>query len=537
MSTAEFATEFSNTAMGDAAEKIMNFVETVVKLRDGHPDHLKLAADMAGVISPVYENHGLSATLIPPILLSAAMEIAEHLDETRIVPALVRVKPKSKLATKRTKSAHESQESKGNDTGLSREKSPQAYTSSQKGKGREVVPGENDDEAVEVKRGRATRVQKRKGSNTTSLPIAVGTTKQVADSTSKPTKKTSKHFKVASETVTLTENALKEDSKADQDGPEIIPPCDGYISFVVKDMAPQVPNFELSGDKGQKQTHSSRQLTAEEMVACAEIVVSDDDAGAIPAAALSPPATSVPPITTLSLQDDQPSSVGSPSFIEDPPIGSVSTAPLQQMDVHDSGKGLTKVLEGMTLEVILRVSIAQLHQENTAATEQLKTLQARITSQDATLLKLQGLRAEVAALQDQVKRMREESTARDEQLCRAQDQLGQQERATALLQDAYNTIRQRLTGQPQPLSSPFTNTMYLTNPMYGGGQSMVPVNMGQMQAMEGMYFNLPSSVGNISTGSMLGGPSAGPSAGPSVSTIADSSRTGGDTTSGVASSR
>jgi hypothetical protein len=53
-------------------------------------------------------------------------------------------------------SAHESQESKENDTGLSREKSPQAYTSSQKGKGREVVPGENEDDAVEVKWGRAT---------------------------------------------------------------------------------------------------------------------------------------------------------------------------------------------------------------------------------------------------------------------------------------------------------------------------------------------------------------------------------------------
>jgi hypothetical protein len=53
MSTAEFAAEFSNTAMGDAAEKIMNFVETAVKLRDGHPDRLKLAADMAGVIVSV----------------------------------------------------------------------------------------------------------------------------------------------------------------------------------------------------------------------------------------------------------------------------------------------------------------------------------------------------------------------------------------------------------------------------------------------------------------------------------------------------
>ncbi|KAG1739732.1 hypothetical protein EDB19DRAFT_1828727 [Suillus lakei] len=126
----------------------------------------------------------------------------------------------------------------------------------------------------------------------------------------------------------------------------------------------------------------------------------------------------------------------------------------------------------------LRANIAQLHDENAAATEQLKTLEARITAQDATLLELQGL-------------------------------------------------------QPQPPSFPFTNTMYLANPMYGSGQSMVPVNMGQMQAMEGMYLNLPSSVGNFSTGFLLGGPSAG----PSVSTITGSSHTSRDTTSCAASSR
>jgi hypothetical protein len=53
MSTAEFTAEFSNTAMGDAAKKIMNFVGKAAKLRDGHPDRLKLAADMAEVIVSV----------------------------------------------------------------------------------------------------------------------------------------------------------------------------------------------------------------------------------------------------------------------------------------------------------------------------------------------------------------------------------------------------------------------------------------------------------------------------------------------------
>ncbi|KAG1751890.1 hypothetical protein EDB19DRAFT_1824764 [Suillus lakei] len=269
-----------------------------------------------------------------------------------------------------------------------------------------------------------------------------------------------------------------------------------------------VPNFELAAIAPDKNLnahlpkpnlmHKAENKPTHAAGAWEKMVVSDDDAGA----ALLVLATSVPPITTLSLQDDPPAS----------------------MDVDDSGEGLTKELEGMTLEVMqdsgnltrnatlqdctasLRANIAQLHGENAAATEQLKTLEARITTHDATLLELQGL---------------------DQQLWRAEDQLGHQEHTTTILQDAYNAIRQRLTGQPQPPSFPFTNTIYLANPMYGSGQSMVLVNMGQMQAMEGMYLNLPSSVGNISTGSMLGSPSAG----PSVSTIAGSSHTGGDTTS------
>ncbi|KAG1726668.1 hypothetical protein EDB19DRAFT_1914530 [Suillus lakei] len=484
MSTAEFTTEFSNTAMGNAAKKIMNFVGKAVKLRDGHPDRLKLAADMAEVISLVFEKHGLSATIILPILLSAAMEILDHLDETQHffvtvpvwanirsddpqiqkhplkdkaiagTPALVKVKPRPKLVTKRMKVAHESQESKGNDTGRTREKSPPAYTSSQKGKGREVVPGEDEDEAIEVNWGWPTRVQKRKGSNTSSPPISGSATKpQVADSTAKQTKKTSKCPKVTSETVLLTDNA-PEDIDADMSFINVmyLSFISQDISFVVRDMAPQVPNFELAAvapnknlnaclpkpnlvHKAEKKTHSCHQCMAEEMV------VSDDDAGAT----LPVPATSVPPITTLSLQDGPPAS----------------------MDVDDSGEGLTKELEGMTLE---------LHDENTTATGQLKTLEARIAAQDATLLELQGL---------------------DQQLWHAEDQLGHQECTTAILQDAYNAIHQHLTEQPQPPSFPFTNTMYLANPMYGGSQSMVLVNMGQMQAMEGMYLNLPSSVGNI----------------------------------------
>ncbi|KAG1737446.1 hypothetical protein EDB19DRAFT_1829548 [Suillus lakei] len=526
MSTTEFTAEFSNTAMGDAAEKIMNFVEKAVKLRDAFfvtvPVWANIRSDDPQIQKHPLKGKAQSITVVwsqPVVVANVAASIAGML-------ALVKVKPRPKPVTKRMKAAHESQESKGNETGCTREKSLLAYTSSQKGKGREVVPGEDEDEAIEVNQGQATRVQKRKGSNTSLPPIASSAMKhQVANSTAKQTKRTSKCPKVTSETVSLKDNAPKEDINA---------------------------GCGTTGAKLQACSHCSQQKFKCSL-AKADLV---HKAKNKPTHATGPwqkrlwclmmmpvPATSVPPITTLSLQDDPPASVRLASFIEDPPIGSVSTTTLQQMDVDDSGEGLMKVLEGMTLEVMntalqdcaasLRANIAQLHDENTTATEQLKTLEARITIQDATLLELQGLQAEVMVLQDQVKILREESTTRDQQLQCAQDQLGHQECTTTILQDAYNAIHQCLTRQPQPPSFSFTNTMYLANHMYGSSQSMVLVNMGQIQAMEGMYLNLPSSVGNISTGSMLGGPSAG----PSVSTITGSSCTGRDTTSGVASSR
>jgi hypothetical protein len=178
----------------------------------------------------------MTATFIPPVLLSAAMEMQEHLDaaqqsftsapvwarirdddpriqqhplkekariitvarpqrqptepakesagddsNTAAVPAPSKSKRRPKPMPRRSKAAHA--ESKEKETGGTRGNSPPAYTSSQKGKGKEVGPAEND--AV-VNRGRTTRVEKRrKGSNTSSPPTAggAGATQHVADAT------------------------------------------------------------------------------------------------------------------------------------------------------------------------------------------------------------------------------------------------------------------------------------------------------------------------------------------------------------------
>ncbi|KAG1800549.1 hypothetical protein EV424DRAFT_1352111 [Suillus variegatus] len=514
-------TEFSNTAMGDAAEQLMEIVQKAAKLRDGHPDHLKLAVEIGDLMSPVFKTH--------------AMEMLEHLDAVQqsfaSAPIWARIRtddPQIQQHPLKEK-AHSITIARPTAAAKTSASISSAPALPKKGKGKAVVPPGNEEEAVEVNQGRPTRVQKRrKGSSTSSLPIPGGAPQHhLANSTAMQTK-TSKWPKVTRESVSPKHNVPKEDMTMDTDCPELVPPCDGCMKlhFICRE------GYGTTGAKLKACGRCSQQKLK-------YMLVSDDDAAAATAAALPSLATSVPPITTLSPEVEAPP----------PAVQLVSSIQHPQMDMDNSHDGLTKVLEGMTLEVMqdsanlsarnatlqeiadtLWTNIAQLTAENTAATEHLNALQDRITAQDAALLELHGLWAEVMALQDQVKTLREESATGDQHLQCAQHQLGQQERTTAVLQDAYNAIRQHLTGPPNS-SSPFTNSLYLANPMYGGGQSMVPVSMGQMQAMEVLYFNLPSSVGNISSGSMLGGPSAG----PSVSTIAGGTRTRGDTKGGAPS--
>lgn len=174
----------------------------------------------------------MTATLIPPGLLSAAMEMQEHLDaaqqsftsapvwasirdddpriqrhpmkeKARIItvarpqrqptaatnectgdannaaapaPAPAKAKPRPKPMPKRSQAAREA---KGNHKGGTRGDSPPAYSSSQKGKGKEVASAENEGG---VNRGRQVRGQKRrKGSNTTSPPTAGAAPPQVGE--------------------------------------------------------------------------------------------------------------------------------------------------------------------------------------------------------------------------------------------------------------------------------------------------------------------------------------------------------------------
>ncbi|KAG1845000.1 hypothetical protein F4604DRAFT_1937242 [Suillus subluteus] len=263
------------------------------------------------------------------------------------------------------------------------------------------------------------------------------------------------------------------------------------------------------------------------------LVQSDTDARASPL-------HSVLPITTLSPEPDSPSPAKpSLSPVLDPPRQSPAPTTQDSMDV--SGDGIIGELRAMTLEVLndsatlsarksdlqkvtdgLRAEVDRLQARHIVTREVVMTLQQRITAQDAELHRLQGLRTELAALQKDIKALQVELATHDRDLKNAQEQLTRQERTTSVLQDAYNSLRHRVLGANQSVSPPFSNAVYLATPVSTGH---LPVSAGQMQAMEGLYFNFAGqpSRGNVASSAGLNAPFRHPSPGPSVCNTAGSS--------------
>ncbi|KAG1733405.1 uncharacterized protein EDB91DRAFT_1084458 [Suillus paluster] len=235
----------------------------------------------------------------------------------------------------------------------------------------------------------------------------------------------------------------------------------------------------------------------------------------------------------------------------DPPRESVVPSLQHSMEVDSEGDAMVNDLRAMTLVMNdnaaplskrlslqhaadgARAELVKLQAQQTATADLLNALNDRLAAQDANIRALQDVRANMNALNDwlaaqdanicalqdvrtnmeavqnQMKVMQQELVTRDETVQQAQAQLAWQEQATAVLQDAYNALRHCVLGQNQSLSPPFPGPIYHANPQYSGNHSMMPVSMGQMQAMEGLYFNLPAGA------SAMGGPSVGNVAGGS----------------------
>ncbi|KAG1900242.1 uncharacterized protein F5891DRAFT_980512 [Suillus fuscotomentosus] len=137
----------------------------------------------------------------------------------------------------------------------------------------------------------------------------------------------------------------------------------------------------------------------------------------------------------------------------------------------------------------------------------------RIAGQDTEIRTLQVMHVELIGMQCEVKALQDVSVTWDENLRCAQEQLSQQEQANGVLQDAYNALCLCILALNHASSSPFANSMYLANPASIPQQSIMPLSLSQMQAMEGLYLNLPQgqsgfgghSASNIGSGSDITG--------------------------------
>ncbi|KAG1895717.1 uncharacterized protein F5891DRAFT_1193892 [Suillus fuscotomentosus] len=72
--------DISNRALSDATAEILQILTRAINCTKGHTGHLEMAMEMAKIMMAAFQAHGESATMIPPVILSAAMELSEHVD-------------------------------------------------------------------------------------------------------------------------------------------------------------------------------------------------------------------------------------------------------------------------------------------------------------------------------------------------------------------------------------------------------------------------------------------------------------------------
>ncbi|KAG1834667.1 hypothetical protein DFJ58DRAFT_847560 [Suillus subalutaceus] len=185
----------------------------------------------------------------------------------------------------------------------------------------------------------------------------------------------------------------------------------------------------------------------------------------------APPALSVPPIATLSLV--LPSMPPARNQMGTWAAEIRHSAIAEELEMDVSGDAVMKELHAMTLEVkensvslleknedlqasinALKMEVAVLKGCNTAATELLEAMKVRLAAHDTDIQTLDGMRTELAALQEDVKAVQAESRTREEQLQAAEAKLALQSCTTAVLQDAYEALWQHVVSNLRYILQP-----------------------------------------------------------------------------------
>ncbi|KAG1861001.1 hypothetical protein C8R48DRAFT_673577 [Suillus tomentosus] len=613
------STTVSNKALEDATTRVQQLVAQAMQLKNGPAGHFTMAMEIAKILSPVFEQHGRSASMILPLLLSAAMELQSHLDPvTRqsfisipvwgniimddrriekhplyrkalkfiassspsplshppVQPAeavidnatedpLVASKPKPKpnRIRKKTLKVVDSSESDGIEIIDHVVATNAAPPDIRKGSSKHTVSQDQSDETtpVEILQGNTIVVRQRpmpkrkqmQAAGGRELKPAVrdrkGKGKEVppqvdsADGHSstqlhrKRSRESSQNEQVTKSTPSATRPPVSADT-GDQRKPWFehpIPLPTTAASKVTIGKRHKSSHRRTPSKEDEKElspaTTGDIVKGMEDIQPNTEYIGSDDhvtgirDAGSM--------RHSLPPITTVSARVSPESSTATMHAVMPPQRAHPPPSRTEVMDVDVPADAVVKDLQAMTLQVRndsallshnhedfhntiddLRNQVAELRVRNAAAANSLDALNVRVAAQDAEMKTMERLHADVAVLQEQVRVLHAESRTHENQLRAADVKLASQGSTTAVLQDAYESLRQCLI--PTPSIPPHYNNAVF----FPGSSHQTPYSHGpsvsQAQAMERLYFNFTP------------GPST--ATGPSVATASAGARLAGD---------
>ncbi|KAG1723448.1 hypothetical protein EDB19DRAFT_1916094 [Suillus lakei] len=411
--------DVSNKVVSDATTQVMQVLARVVRLKDGNPNHLKLAVEMGEIMTPIFATYAIAP--VWENIWADDLWIQQHplKDKARnvavsgLVPAIpldpvagingVRVnsagvgwpKPKPML-TKRVAinlaGAPGAGSSRPKPKPLSKKKMPEELCLEDDGI--EIVPGHTDD-----------------GPNVTDQVIDKGKGKEIAPPEDMQ--------EVEGRGRTLTIEKRRRDSTPSQPPvtaaiwmPRFVDTLPLLARILKRYKVAPVPMAPVAGStEGRYQCY----------------IPIEDDAEARASPALS--VDSVLPIAMLSPARHLPEpATSSSSPILDPARQSVVPPPQQAMEVDSSGDTIVDELQVMTLEVLndnvalsskqlglqdvpdsIWAKLVKLQAHHTATTDLVNALTERITAQDADIRELQGLRTQLTTVQNEIKVLQEES--------------------------------------------------------------------------------------------------------------------------------
>ncbi|KAG1828933.1 hypothetical protein EV424DRAFT_1536165 [Suillus variegatus] len=511
------SSEVSNKAFNEVTAGVLQILARALQSSEGPAGHLNMATEMANIMTPAFQTHAQSATEIPPILLSAAMELMEHVDRVSqtlflSVPVWNNIKSNDSRiehhqlygkAHKVITASAPAPMSQPPDTppvkATTNTPAVPSVVAKSKPPGRSVMrrtPIDLCEDSDKVKivgditESNALHKRKRRSTGASEevtmchedkviVPVLVDKAEDVTpgNMNTMPTRPRPKPKSKQVEIVVSSESEVPTDrkgkgrevtllSETHQRDRERKKSRDVSSGRLPKKASNHPPLMRNAGDQRkswyevQKRastrtaTHDRQQ--SEAMLAEQKAMVAPEPVGSR-STAMQADVNAVSSQNALSLP---------PSYlVKNTPIAAIPlTLPpcptqsppsfAEEMEVDASGDTVAKDLQAMTLEVKLD-SMSPL----TAVQDTINDLQ----TQDTDIRAMEKMCAEIAGLQEEVKALHAESQIREAQIRSADAMLTAQGHCTAVLMDAYESIWQRVV--PNPPVPHFNNAVFFPPPV------------------------------------------------------------------------